>query len=142
MPEPKKHQSSVQQPENNQKCSNEQDATITESVIMEDSNQRSDSLEPEIKENVQTPLNDMMKNEPVLVPIIVERYEGEFDENGFYHGEGCTYLKGGIVYKGSFKNGKMHGQGTCSWSNGTVFVGDFVENVITGRGKNYTMYRN
>ncbi|XP_057291662.1 radial spoke head 10 homolog B2-like isoform X2 [Hydractinia symbiolongicarpus] len=134
MPEPKKHQSSVKEPEINQNHSKEQDVAITESIVMEDSNPRSDLVEPEIKENVQTPLNDMMKNEPVLVPIIVERYEGEFNENGFYHGKGCTYLKGGIVYKGWFKNGKMHGQGTCSWPNGTVFVGDFVENVITGRG--------
>ncbi|XP_057291663.1 radial spoke head 10 homolog B2-like isoform X3 [Hydractinia symbiolongicarpus] len=137
MPEPKKHQSSVKEPEINQNHSKEQDVAITESIVMEDSNPRSDLVEPEIKENVQTPLNDMMKNEPVLVPIIVERYEGEFNENGFYHGKGCTYLKGGIVYKGWFKNGKMHGQGTCSWPNGTVFVGDFVENVITGRGKRH-----
>jgi len=77
---------------------------------------------------------DVMKKEPILLPLIVDSYAGDLDEDGFYHGNGCAVLKGGIKYDGSFEHGKMHGQGTLVWPNGTVFSGEITLNNITGKG--------
>eukprot|EP00111_Clytia_hemisphaerica_P004026 TCONS_00011537-protein len=77
---------------------------------------------------------DLMKTEPILQPLIVAKYTGEIDENGFYHGQGFAIMKGGLTYKGVFEHGKMHGEGTLTWPNGTIFTGDFVCNEIKGKG--------
>ena len=77
---------------------------------------------------------DVMKKEPILLPLIIDSYTGDLDEDGFYHGNGCAILKGGIKYNGSFTHGKMDGQGTLIWPNGTIFSGDITLNSITGKG--------
>ena len=78
---------------------------------------------------------DIMKNEPVLLPIVVETFTGDLDENGFYHGQGAAILKGGLKYNGSFNRGKMHGEGTLVWPNRTTFTGSLNQNEITGKGR-------
>ena len=93
-----------------------------------------DKYEPEPAPRIPEPVKDIMRTEPVLCSVFVELYEGEHDENGFYHGNGKTQLKDGMVYTGMFKHGKMHNQGVLKWPNGTIYSGDFVENVISGKG--------
>ena len=39
-------------------------------------------------EPVKEPLKDLMKNEPLLLNLVVKSYEGEYDEDGFFEGEG------------------------------------------------------
>ena len=82
-----------------------------------------------------SPPIDVMKNEPILLPIIVDTYSGDVDENGFYHGHGVSILKGGLTYNGSFERGKMHGEGTLTWPNGTTFTGTLYQNEISGKGE-------
>jgi hypothetical protein len=84
-------------------------------------------------------------------------YEGCFDENGRYSGEGVlTYpdimthagifengllARGTITYKygnsleGSFVRGKLCGEGTYSQKDGTRFVGAWKDNQMHGEGK-------
>lgn len=77
---------------------------------------------------------DVMKSKPILLSIIVETYNGDVDQDGFYHGHGVAILKGGLTYNGFFDHGKMHGEGTLIWPNGTIFTGTLYQNEITGKG--------
>lgn len=100
-----------------------------------------DETVPEEQQKTPLPLQpvDVMKSEPILLPIIVETYNGDIDQDGFYHGQGVAILKGGMTYNGSFERGKMHGEGTLTWPNGTIFTGILCQNEITGKGKGFTI---
>lgn len=139
MPEPKKRQSPVVGQNRLSKHTSENDQVIQpsetpdipqESPIMKASTFKQEEV---ITEN-PVPLKDVMRSEPLLMPIVVDNYQGERDENGFYHGEGISYMHGGVMYKGTFKHGKMHGAGSLTWPNGVTYSGDFKENLITGKG--------
>lgn len=80
------------------------------------------------------PVKDIMRTEPALNPIFIKSYQGEFDENGFYHGKGKLSLKDGMSYNGLLKHGKMHDKGEIKWPNSTSFIGDLNKNVISGNG--------
>ena len=109
--------------------------SITESAVeSEEVNGINENVLVEEEPKIVEPPVDVMKNEPVLTSLIVKSYIGQTNENGFFHGEGTAYLKGDMVYEGSFKNGKMHGEGVFTWPNGTNFTGQFIENEIFGRG--------
>ena len=87
----------------------------------------------EIKEPPKPPY-DAMRVEPVLTNLIIEKYEGDVDENGFLEGDACIYFVGGHWYKGPIKNRKMNGQGVYCWSDGTIYRGEFSDNAIAGNG--------
>ncbi|EDO30644.1 predicted protein, partial [Nematostella vectensis] len=90
--------------------------------------------EQNMQEETKPVIQDMMRNEPILTPLIVESYEGDKDERGFFHGTGTASFQGGHVYSGSFVNGKMEGSGKYVWVNGIIYEGDFKNNVIDGKG--------
>ena len=90
-------------------------------------------IEEERKEPPKPPY-DAMRVEPVLVNLIVEKLEGDVDENGFIEGDACIYFVGGHWYKGTVKNKKMNGQGIYCWSDGTMYKGEFSDNCIVGNG--------
>ncbi|KAK2502944.1 hypothetical protein MC885_020589 [Smutsia gigantea] len=71
--------------------------------------------------------------EPILIKLIVESYEGE-KVRGLYDGEGFAVFQGGCTYHGMFSEGLMHGQGTYIWADGLKYEGDFVKNVPMNHG--------
>lgn len=93
-------------------------------------------IEDEIKQEIKPVevITDIMNSEPVLASHFVETYQGECDEQGFYHGKGVITFYGGMVYSGSLQRGQMHGHGTYQWSNGIKYTGEFHLTRITGQG--------
>lgn len=87
----------------------------------------------EVKELPKPPY-DSMRVEPVLTNLIIEKCEGDVDENGFLNGDACIYFIGGHWYKGPIENKKMNGQGVYCWSDGTIYRGEFSDNTISGNG--------
>ncbi|KAK3716085.1 hypothetical protein QZH41_019631 [Actinostola sp. cb2023] len=90
--------------------------------------------ENEVADTKTAAVHDAMRNEPILTNLIIESYEGEKDDRGFFHGVGTAYFRGGHVYTGSFVNGKMDGTGKYVWASGIMYEGDFKENKIEGKG--------
>ncbi|CAM9798767.1 unnamed protein product, partial [Scytosiphon promiscuus] len=73
---------------------------------------------------------------PELGAIIVDRYEGDFDEHGCYSGHGEALFRSGNTYSGEFRRGVMDGRGRYTWkSDGTVYEGDMCKNEIVGNGR-------
>ena len=104
------------------------------------SQEESNAIEEEVPEPPKPPY-DAMRSEPVLTKLIVESYEGDLDENGFYEGEGMVHFVGGHWYKGTLKHNHMDGQGVYSWADGTMYAGEFSDNTITGKGTNSLVLR-
>ncbi|CAM9317584.1 unnamed protein product, partial [Phaeothamnion confervicola] len=72
---------------------------------------------------------------PELTSVIIESYDGNYDEHGCLSGEGRAVFVGGNRYEGSFERGMMHGHGTYTWvDDGTVYEGAFENNSVTGHG--------
>lgn len=93
-----------------------------------EASEREEELEP------PKPSYDIMRLEPILTNLIVEKHEGDVDEHGFFQGEACIYFKGGHFYKGTIEDKKMNGHGVYRWADGTVYRGEFLNNSITGHG--------
>eukprot|EP00903_Cladosiphon_okamuranus_P018781 g17278.t1 len=73
---------------------------------------------------------------PELGAIIVDHYEGGFDENGCYSGQGEAIFRSGNTYSGEFRRGVMDGRGRYTWlSDGTVYEGDLRKNELVGEGR-------
>ena len=89
--------------------------------------------EEDYKEPPKPPY-DAMRVEPVLTNLIVEKYEGEVDEHGFFEGDASIYFVGGHWYKGPIRDKKMNGNGVYCWADGTVYRGEFSDNSISGIG--------
>ena len=67
----------------------EQPSVIEECPVAEsEENAFSESVAAPQPEPVKEPLKDIMKNEPLLLNLIIKSYEGEYDEDGFFEGEG------------------------------------------------------
>eukprot|EP00794_Sanderia_malayensis_P019213 gene19213-21137_t len=86
-----------------------------------------------IKEVPKQP-KDIMRSEPILTRLIVDGYEGEMDEEGFFESDGIAHFVGGHWYKGNFKHGFMDGKGVYCWADGIMYAGEFTCNKITGNG--------
>ena len=123
----------VKENDTNQKqCSFDcEDAGIPAVDIQEENSEK--GIE-EIPNRPPKPMYDAMRVEPVLTNLIVERYEGSVDENGFFEGDSTIFFVGGHWYKGLIKDKKMNGQGTYCWSDGTMYKGEFCNNTIAGSG--------
>jgi len=123
----------VKENDTNQKqCSFDcEDAGIPAVDIQEENSEK--GIE-EIPNRPPKPMYDAMRVEPVLTNLIVERYEGSVDENGFFEGDSTIFFVGGHWYKGPIKDKKMNGQGTYCWSDGTMYKGEFCNNTIAGSG--------
>ena len=61
-------------------------------------------------------------------------YEGKYNKDGKYHGQGTYTTTTGDKYVGEFKDGKIHGQGTSTFTNGDKYVGEHKDGVRHGRG--------
>lgn len=135
MPEPRKKQTPMVGHHKLSKHASDARGTILETdVVIEIEHQPIIEEKVELEKPIEPPLKDVMKTEPVMFPLVVLEYEGEKNENDFYHGNGECFFKDGIKYKGEFQNGKIHGVGELSWPNGTSYCGEFVENQISGKG--------
>lgn len=106
---------------------------LQEDIFNSETKEESNAVEEEITEPPKPPY-DAMRSEPVLTKLIVESYEGDLDENGFYEGEGMVHFVGGHWYKGTLKHNNMDGQGVYSWADGTMYAGEFSDNKISGKG--------
>ncbi|CAM9290874.1 unnamed protein product [Ectocarpus sp. 12 AP-2014] len=85
---------------------------------------------------VESPTNSEYMLGPELGAIIVDHYEGGFDEHGCYSGQGEALFRSGNKYSGEFRRGVMDGRGCYTWiSDGTVYEGDFRNNELTGTGR-------
>jgi hypothetical protein len=72
--------------------------------------------------------------DPVLQRMTVVRYEGDVNEQGYFHGKGTLVSTFGYTYSGDLDRGLMHGEGSMTWGNGTSYKGTFHDNVPNGRG--------
>ncbi|CAM9386842.1 unnamed protein product, partial [Hapterophycus canaliculatus] len=73
---------------------------------------------------------------PELGAIIVDHYEGGFDQHGCYSGYGEALFRSGNTFTGEFRRGVMDGRGRYTWiSDGTVYDGDMCKNEIVGKGR-------
>lgn len=62
------------------------------------------------------------------------KYQGEFNEVGKYHGYGIYISKNGNEYRGEWRNGKREGLGVVKIGNGDIFEGQFENNLKNGLG--------
>merc|ERR1712194_286289 len=62
------------------------------------------------------------------------KYQGEFNEEGKYHGYGIYTSKNGNEYRGEWRNGKREGLGVVKIGNGDIFEGQFENNLKNGIG--------
>ena len=108
-----------------------EDAGIPAVDIQEDNSEKGSDL---LRNGPPKPIYDAMRVEPVLTNLIVERYNGNVDENGFFEGDLTIYFVGGHWYKGPIKDRKMNGHGIYCWSDGTMYKGEFCNNTIAGSG--------
>jgi hypothetical protein len=69
-----------------------------------------------------------------LANLIVEVYDGGFDDSGNYSGRGEMKMKNGVQYEGFFASGLFHGEGKITWPNSVEYTGTFMEGSITGKG--------
>jgi hypothetical protein len=65
---------------------------------------------------------------------IIQDYQGEFDGEGRYNGQGRATFVNGNTFNGGWLDGLMHGQGIFTWENGTIYRGLFVNGKIQGKG--------
>ncbi|KAL7576422.1 hypothetical protein ACA910_018226 [Epithemia clementina (nom. ined.)] len=65
----------------------------------------------------------------------VESYEGWFNPQGYYHGQGCRLtFRNGDTYEGDFQYGQRHGKGLYTWKDGRQYKGAFYKNARQGKG--------
>ena len=63
----------------------------------------------------------------------VDKYEGDYNEEGKKHGKGKMTYVNGDIYEGDFKDNKMNGVGTFTFASGGVYEGDYQdENLYVG----------
>lgn len=83
--------------------------------------------------NDETGRRDLLRD-PILQRMTVVRYEGDVNEQGFFHGKGTLVSTFGYTYTGEFDRGLMHGEGSITWGSGTSFKGTFRDNIPNGSG--------
>ena len=65
----------------------------------------------------------------------VDSYEGWFNPQGYYHGQGCRLtFRNGDTYEGDFQFGQRHGKGLYTWKDGRQYKGAFFKNARQGKG--------
>ncbi len=62
-------------------------------------------------------------------------YQGTFDEEGLFTGNGLLTWENGDVYEGGFLQGLMHGKGTLRFSSGDIYLGGFIKGEMHGVGQ-------
>ena len=65
---------------------------------------------------------------------IVEYYQGEYDENGFFCGSGIYITKDLDIFYGQFKNDEYNGKGLLITHNGNSIFGDWENGECNGFG--------
>jgi hypothetical protein len=58
--------------------------------------------------------------------LSMNRYSGEVNEAGNYHGRGRLEAINGDIYEGDFLDGKFHGQGHYIFKTGTLLIPSFL----------------
>jgi hypothetical protein len=61
-------------------------------------------------------------------------YVGEFDEFGYYSGQGIYTFPIGDKYVGEFKRDNFNGQGIYTYSTGEIYVGEWKDSKSHGQG--------
>ncbi|ORX92275.1 SET domain-containing protein [Basidiobolus meristosporus CBS 931.73] len=68
--------------------------------------------------------------------VEVPSYEGEYDEEGLYHGKGVlTYEASNVRFEGGFQHGEKHGYGCLYFEDGSSLSGEYLEDELNGPGK-------
>ena len=80
-------------------------------------------------ENYLPPLQ--LKNE---MDNTMEYYEGEYNDNGEFHGIGIHLFDQNCIYIGQFENNQYNGKGLLITNEGNSLYGDFVKGECTGMG--------
>ena len=63
-----------------------------------------------------------------------QRYEGERDDDGLFHGSGQLWMVDGATYEGRFAFGRFEGKGVLQLPSGSRYEGSFAKGRFEGRG--------